>query len=65
MITFPKNCVSLEIMSISKKTFTPTLHIMWGTIKAHMRCVSQNNPQILRSEVLSPITEAKAEVGTL
>ena len=65
MITLPKNCVSLEIMSISKKTFTPKLHIMWGTIKAHMRCVSQTNSQILRSEVLSPITEAKAEAGTL
>ena len=65
MITLPKNCVSLEIMSISKKTFTPTLHIMWGTITAHMKCVSQTNPQILSSEVLSPITEAKAEAGTL
>ena len=65
MITFPKNCVSLEIMSISKKTFTPTLHIMWGTIKAHMRCVGQTNPQILRSKVLSPVTKAKAKVGAL
>ena len=64
MITFPKNCVSLEIMSISKKTFTPTLHIMWGTIKAHMRCVSQNNPQILRSEALSPISKGEPKVTT-
>ena len=63
MITLPKNCISLEIMSISKTAFTPTLHIRWGTSKAHMRCVSQTNPQIIRSEILSPITEAKAEAG--
>ena len=34
-------------MSIPKIPIIPTLHIMRGTIKAHMRCVGQTNPQII------------------
>ena len=64
MIALSKNCVSLEILSISKIPSTPTLHIMGGTIKAHMRCVGQTNPQILRSEVLSPISKGEPKVTT-
>ena len=39
--------------------------MMGGTIKEHMRCVGQTNPQILRSKVLSPISKAKAKVDVL
>ena len=43
----------------------PTLHIMGGTIKAHIICVGQTNPQIIRSKVLSPLSKGKPKVAIL
>ena len=64
MIALTKHCIFLEIMLIGKSHFMLTLHIMVETIKAHMSCVGQTNPKILRSEVLSPISEGEPEVTT-
>ena len=63
VIPLSKNCIFNEIMPIPKIYFIPIQHIMGGTIKAHMRCVGQTNPQIQRSKVPSPLSKAKAKVS--
>ena len=58
-----KYCISIEITLILKSPFMDALRIMAGTNKAHMTCVGQTNPHILRSKVLSPISKAEAKVA--
>ena len=62
MLRVAKYWISLEIISTYKSSFMHALHIIPGTNKAHMRCVGQTNPQILRSKVPSPISKAEAKV---
>ena len=64
MIPLTKHCIFLEIMLICKSDLMLTLHIMVETIKAHMSCVGQTNPQILRSGVPSPISKGEPKVAT-
>ena len=58
-----KYCISIEISLILKGPFMHALHIMAVSNKAHMTCVGQTNPHILRSKVLSPISKAEAKVA--
>ena len=50
MLRVSKYWISLEIISTYKSSFMHALHIIPGTNKAHMRCVGQTDPQILRSK---------------
>jgi len=57
-----KNYISVERISNLESPYIRSWHILWGTIRAHMRCVDQTNPQIQWFNVLCSVFEAKAEV---
>ena len=46
IVDLTKNYIYVERISNLESPYIRSWHILWGTIRAHMRCVGQTDPQI-------------------